>query len=92
MWIDRLIKTDVERAVESRPAVLVTGMRQAGKSSLLRRLFPEAAYETLDRIIRVTEAQENSTFFRRFHLCWKRKDINRNAYWLVLAKSQVLLD
>ncbi len=30
------------------PAVLVTGARQTGKTSLLRRLFPEAGYVTLD--------------------------------------------
>lgn len=30
------------------PAVLVTGARQAGKTSLLRHLFPKASYLTLD--------------------------------------------
>jgi len=30
------------------PAVLVTGARQVGKTSLLRRLFPKAGYLTLD--------------------------------------------
>lgn len=30
------------------PAVLVTGARQVGKTSLLRHLFPEASYLTLD--------------------------------------------
>ncbi len=30
------------------PAVLVTGARQVGKTSLLRRLFPDAGYLTLD--------------------------------------------
>ncbi len=30
-----------------RPVVLLTGIRQAGKSSLLQKLFPEADYVTL---------------------------------------------
>lgn len=50
-----------------RPAVLVTGARQTGKSSLLRRQFPEADYVTLDRIAMAEEAEENpESFLSRF--------------------------
>jgi uncharacterized protein len=38
----------VRRMAEQFPAVLVTGVRQAGKTSLLRHLYPEAAYLSLD--------------------------------------------
>ena len=30
------------------PAVIVTGARQAGKTSILRRMYPQASYLSLD--------------------------------------------
>jgi predicted AAA+ superfamily ATPase len=48
MWIDRHSEILVRRMAEQFPAVLVTGVRQAGKTSLLRHLYPEAAYLSLD--------------------------------------------
>jgi uncharacterized protein len=63
MWIDRLLENQVEKACSSRPAVLVTGARQTGKSSLLQRMFPNANYVTLDRIVVAAEAEENPSRF-----------------------------
>lgn len=48
MWINRIAGPLVLQAARSFPALLVGGPRQAGKTSLLRRLFPEASYVTLD--------------------------------------------
>lgn len=48
MWIERSCEALVKRMTEQFPAVLVTGARQVGKTSLLRRLFPHASYLTLD--------------------------------------------
>ncbi|OQY19862.1 MAG: hypothetical protein B6I36_03035 [Desulfobacteraceae bacterium 4572_35.1] len=59
MWIDRLLKNQVEQACSSRPSVLITGARQTGKSSLLQRMFPDANYVTLDRVVVAAEAEEN---------------------------------
>ncbi|RLB76466.1 MAG: hypothetical protein DRH06_05890, partial [Deltaproteobacteria bacterium] len=67
MWIDRLLQKQVETACLSRPAVLVTGARQTGKSSLLQRMFPDADYITLDRLVVAAEANENpGRFLDRF--------------------------
>ncbi len=63
MWIDRSLKTRIEEACLSRPAILVTGARQTGKSSLLQRMFPAANYVTLDRVIVAAEAEENPSRF-----------------------------
>jgi predicted AAA+ superfamily ATPase len=67
MWIERSYTSKIEEAVKSRSVVLLTGVRQSGKSSLLQKLFPEADYITLDRIVFAEEAEENPTaFLNRF--------------------------
>ncbi|HQI04425.1 MAG TPA: AAA family ATPase, partial [bacterium] len=67
MWIERACSDTVLKAVKTRPAVLLTGMRQSGKSSLLKRLFPEAVYVTLDDMILAREANEKpKMFLKRF--------------------------
>lgn len=63
MWIERISADNILRAVENRPAILLTGIRQAGKSSLLTHLFPQAEYLTLDKILLAEEAIENPTKF-----------------------------
>lgn len=48
MWLNRYAAPAILQASRHFPAVLVTGPRQAGKTSLLRRLFAKAHYVTLD--------------------------------------------
>lgn len=48
MWIARQAESVVRRMARQFPAVLVTGARQAGKTSLLRHLFPRTSYLSLD--------------------------------------------
>jgi predicted AAA+ superfamily ATPase len=48
MWIGRAAEPRLTRAVRTRPVVVVTGARQAGKTALLRRLFPDHAFVSLD--------------------------------------------
>ena len=48
MWIDREISAQLRTAAASRPAVVLTGARQTGKTSLLRRLFPKHHFVSLD--------------------------------------------
>jgi predicted AAA+ superfamily ATPase len=63
MWIERDYSAKIRDAVKSRPVVLLTGIRQAGKSSLLKRLLSDAEYITLDRILLAEEAEENPSIF-----------------------------
>ena len=48
MWIAREAESLVRRMARQFPAVLVTGARQTGKTSLLRHLYPRASYLSLD--------------------------------------------
>ena len=59
MWIDRRVKDKIFRSAGSRPVVLLTGARQTGKSSLLKRLFPESRYITFDYLRQVEVAKES---------------------------------
>lgn len=63
MWIERDYSEIIEQAVKERPVILLTGIRQAGKSSLLKRLFPDTEYVTLDRLLLAEEAEENPSIF-----------------------------
>jgi predicted AAA+ superfamily ATPase len=48
MWIERDISQKINGLAQSFPAVVVTGARQTGKTSLLRRLFVDHTYVSLD--------------------------------------------
>ncbi len=48
MWIPRTISPTVRRCAAQFPVVVLTGARQAGKTSLVRRLFPRADYVSFD--------------------------------------------
>ncbi len=63
MWINRLNTKKITRAVSQRPSVLLTGIRQVGKSSLLKKLFPKYEYVTLDRVAMAEEAENNPIAF-----------------------------
>ncbi|MFP4488960.1 MAG: ATP-binding protein [Bacteroidales bacterium] len=63
MWIERDDAVKIKQAVKTRPVVLLTGIRQAGKSSLLQRLYPDAEYVTFDKVLIAEEAEQNPTRF-----------------------------
>jgi uncharacterized protein len=67
MWIERQIKDRVNRCVQSRPSILVTGARQTGKSTLLQHMFPDTTYITFDYLQQVEAAREApEQFLSRF--------------------------
>ena len=48
MWIEREIESELQRLAGQRPAMVLTGCRQAGKTSSLVRAFPGHRYTSLD--------------------------------------------
>jgi len=57
MWIERTLGDRLERLAATRPVVMVTGARQTGKSSLLKKRFPDAEYITFDHLHHVDAAR-----------------------------------
>lgn len=67
MWIKREIESTLREASETRPAVVVTGCRQTGKTSLLTRAFPDHRYVSLDVPVVGEEAETSGGEFLRRH-------------------------
>jgi predicted AAA+ superfamily ATPase len=67
MWIQRRIRSTIERVAKERPVVLVTGARQAGKTSLLETAFPDFGYVSLDEPLEAEQAEHASNEFLERH-------------------------
>ncbi|MFH1024318.1 MAG: ATP-binding protein [Planctomycetota bacterium] len=63
MWINRESEVALTQAAATRHALVVTGCRQAGKTSLLQKVFPKARYVTLDIPRDAAEAEEAGDAF-----------------------------
>lgn len=63
MWIERNFSEKIDKALRTRPVVILTGTRQSGKSSLLQKHIKNATYLTLDNITLADEAELNPEYF-----------------------------
>ncbi len=57
MWISRYFNQTVTRTLKDYPAVILTGARQTGKTSLLKHIFPDYNYVSLDDPSAALQAQ-----------------------------------
>lgn len=67
MWIPRDIEARLRRSARTRPIVVLTGARQTGKTSTLRRLFPEYGFVSLDLPTEAEQAEKEPEAFLRRH-------------------------
>lgn len=67
MWIPRDIEARLRHAARTRPVVALTGARQTGKTSLLRRLFPSCAFVSLDLPSEAAQAENDPASFLQRH-------------------------
>jgi uncharacterized protein len=63
MWISRKYEKTLPALFKQFPAVAVTGPRQVGKTALVRRVFPDADYVSLDLPSIAPEAEGNAERF-----------------------------
>ena len=65
MYIPRHAETAVEQLSKMFGAVLVTGPRQVGKTTMLRKTKKDIGYATMDDMVMMASArEESSTFFK----------------------------
>jgi hypothetical protein len=67
MWIPRYLEAHILRAARTRPVVVLTGARQTGKTSTLRRLFPEHGFVSLDLPTEAEQAEREPAAFLLRH-------------------------
>ncbi len=63
MWIERDISEKIKDIIKMRPGLVLTGARQVGKSTLLKTLFPDFNYVTLDLPSVAAQAQFEPELF-----------------------------
>ncbi len=67
MWIEREIVGLLTQATRQRPAILLTGSRQVGKTSLLEHAFPKYGYVSLDLPALAEQAESAGSDFLQRH-------------------------
>lgn len=67
MYIDRAIAKYLRTALKSFPSILLTGCRQAGKTTLLQHLAPDYRFVTLDSFSDLEQLKEDIPLFFANH-------------------------
>ena len=67
MWIPRYIEPRLLRSAATRPALVLTGARQTGKTSTLRKLFPDYEFVSLDLPSEAEQAVKEPLAFLERH-------------------------
>jgi uncharacterized protein len=68
VWIPRSIEPRLLHSARTRPVLVLTGARQTGKTSTLRRLFPHHAFVSLDLPTEAEQAEKEPREFLQRHL------------------------
>jgi len=63
MFINRCLESRIRNSAKQFPVLLITGARQTGKTTLLKHVFPEYQYISLDKTALTRSAKENPERF-----------------------------
>lgn len=63
MYLRRHIESVVKKNAQTFSALVITGPRQVGKTTMLQNLYPQASYVTLDRFDALESAQDDPEAF-----------------------------
>ena len=66
-YIKRSIEDIVESSADTFKAVLITGARQTGKSTLLEKLYPDRKMITFDDMFLEDQAENDPEMFMTLH-------------------------
>ena len=67
MFIDRAVASPLRKAIKTFPSILITGCRQAGKTTLLQHVVPEYHFTTLDSFSDLEQIKEDAALFFENH-------------------------
>ena len=67
MWIRRAVEPRLEHSARTRPAIVLTGARQTGKTSTFLRLFPGHSIVSLDLPSEAEQAEKEPRAFLQRH-------------------------
>ena len=67
IYIERVITPYLQKAEKNFKVVLVTGARQTGKSTILKKMFPGRRYITFDDPFIEEQAIQNASMFMTFN-------------------------
>jgi uncharacterized protein len=67
MWIPRDVEPRLRRSARTRPAIVLTGARQTGKTSTLLHLFPDYEFVSLDLPTEAEQAEKEPARFLERH-------------------------
>ena len=62
-YIERALEKKLLEVIKNYKSVLITGSRQVGKSTLLKNIFPDYKYVSLDDPFLEQQAKENGSMF-----------------------------
>ncbi len=68
MYVSRLAENKLKKLVNTFPAVVITGARQVGKSTLLQHVFSQADCVVFDPVVDVENARQDPELFLQNHL------------------------
>jgi hypothetical protein len=67
MYIERHIDRVIHRSLKDFPSILLTGSRQVGKSTVLKKKYADIPYVSLDNLITLASLKQDPLGFLQLH-------------------------